>query len=221
MPVVRITDRYNISGNVVENTYHYFHPTRVPTADDVADLLADFETKVIDKIVPIQTDQVTHTELLGYAYNLGYSIARAIDIDGEVAVGGDLTVASNLAAIIRRNLGDTSLNDGGAAYTGNRPLRRSHFFLGGLPESFMRADGFDVPAALSTAYEAFKDALEAGTTTLTANGFIWYHNAFGFALDALPPSPSFPSGKPARPAVVAPVLSLSGIGFTRLKTRNL
>lgn len=221
MPVVRITDRYNISGNVVENTYHYFHPTRVPTADDVSDLLADFETKVIDKIVPIQTDQVTHTELLGYAYNLGYSIPRAIDVDGEVAVGGDLTVASNLAAIIRRNLGDTSLNDGGAAYTGNRPLRRSHFFLGGLPESFMRADGFDVPAALSTAYEAFKDALEAGTTTLTANGFVWYHNAFGFALDALPSSPSFPSGKPARPAVVAPVLSLSGIGFTRLKTRNL
>jgi len=221
MPVIRMTDRYNISGNVVENTYHYFHPTRLPTADDVNDLLIEFETKVVDKIVPIQTDQVTHTELLGYAYNLGYSLSRAIDIDGEVAVGGDLTVASNLAAIIRRNLGGTSLNDGGATYTGNRPLRRSHFFLGGLPESFMRADGFDVPAALSTEYDAFKAALTAATTTLTANRFTWNPNAFGFALDALPSSPSFPDGKPARPTVVAPVLSLSGIGFTRLKTRGI
>jgi hypothetical protein len=221
MPVVRITDRYNISGNVVENTFHYFHATRIPTASDVNALLADFETKYLSKVKDIQTDETTHTELLGYAYNLGYSLSRAVNVVGTVAVGGDLTVSSNLAAIIRRNLGDTTLNSNGGAYTGNRPLRRSLFYLGGLPESFMHADGFDVPAALSAAYEAFKDALEAGTTTLSANGFTWYHNAFGFALEATDPSPSFPTGKPARPDVVAPVLSLSGTGFTRLKSRKV
>lgn len=221
MPVIRITDRYNISGNVVENTYHYFHATHIPIASDVTAILAAFETAVIDKLAAIQTDEVTHTELLGYAYNLGYSISRLINVPGEVAVGGDLTVASNLAAIMRRSVGDTLLNDGGAPYTGNRPVRRSHFYLGGLPESFMRADGFDVPAALSTAYEAFKDSLEAATTPLSAGGFTWYHNAFGFALPALPPSTAFPAGKPSRPDVVAPVLSIGGVGFTKLKTRKI
>jgi len=221
MPVIRITDIYNISGNVVENTYHYFHPTHLPTASDVTAILAAFRDNVLDKIADIQTDQVTHTELQGYAYNLGFSQTLAVDVDGTVTAGGDLTVASNLAAIIRRNVGDTLLNDGGAAYTGNRPIRRSHIYLGGLPESFMRADGFDVPAALSGEYDDFKDALEAGTTPLSAGGFTWYHNAFGFHLDALPPSPSFPDGKPMRPDVVAPILSIAGVGFTKLKTRKV
>lgn len=221
MPVVRITDTYNISGNVVENTFHYFHPTHIPTASDVTALLTDFQTKYIQKVKAIQTDQVTHTELAGYAYNLGYSLTQTIDVDGTVAVGGDLTVASNLAAIIKRTLGDTSLNEGGGAYTGNRPLRRSHFYLGGLPESFMRADGFDVPAALESAYEDFKDALIASVTTLSAGGFTWYHNAFGFELEALPPSPSFPDGKPMRPFVVAPVIGIGGTGFTKLKSRRV
>jgi len=221
MPVIRVTDVYNISGNVVENTFHYFHPTHIPTASDVTALLTAFQTAYIQKVKNIQTDQVTHTELSGYAYNLGYSLTQTIDVDGTVAVGGDLTVASNLAAIIKRTLGDTSLNDGGAPYTGNRPIRRSHFYLGGLPESFMRADGFDVPAALADEYDDFKDALIAGTTPLSAGGYTWYHNAFGFELPALPPSGSFPDGKPMRPFVVAPVTNIGGVGFTKLKSRRM
>jgi len=221
MPVVRITDVYNVSGNEMENTFHYFHPTHLPTASDVIAMLADFETKYVQKVADIQSDQVTHTKLMGYAYNLGYSLDRTVDIDGTVTAGGDLTVASNLAAIIKRTLGDTSANDGGAPYVGNRSLRRSRFYLGGLPESFMRADGFDVPAALAGEYDDFKDALIAGTTTLSAGGFTWYHNAFGWALDPVPATTAHPIAKDGRPDVVAPVIAIGGVGFTKLKTRKL
>jgi len=221
MPVIRITDIYNISGNEVENTYHFFHPTHLPTADDVSDMLGEFRDQYLPVIADIQSDQVTHIELQGYAYNLGYSLSLGVDVDGTVTSGGDLTIASNLAAIVRRNLGTTLLNDGGSVYTGNRPLRRSRIYLGGLPEGFMRADGFDIPAALATEWEAFTDVMEATGAPITVNGFTFYHNAFGFHLDALPASPSFPDGKPERPDVVAPVLTISGVGFTKLKTRRV
>jgi len=221
MPVIRITDRYNISGNEVENTFHYFHPTHLPTPSDVTAILAAFETAYVNKVKDIQSDQVTHTELIGYAYNLGYSLSRGIDIDGTVTSGGDLTVASNLAAIIKRTLGDTLNNDGGAPYVGNRNLRRSHFFLGGLPESFMRADGFDIPAALASEYDDFKDALVAATTPLSAGGYNWYHNAFGFALEAVPASPGHPIAKDARPDAVAAVIAIGATGWTKLKTRKV
>lgn len=221
MPVIRITDIYIISGNRVENTYHFFHPTHLPTADDVSDMLGEFRDNYLPVIADIQSDQVTHVELNGYAYNLGFSQSIAVDVDGTVTSGGDLTIASNLALIVRRNLGDTLLNDGGSPYTGNRPLRRSRIFLGGLPESFMRADGFDIPAALASEWEAFTDIMEATGAPITVNGFTFYHNGFGFALPALDPSPSFPDGKAARPDVVAPVMTISGVGFTKLKTRHL
>jgi len=221
MPVIRITDRYNISGNVVENTFHYFHATHIPTPSDVTAILAAFETAYVDKVKEIQTDVVKHTELIGYAYNLGYSLTRSIDIDGTVAVGGDLTAPSNLAAIIQRSLGETLTNEGGVPYTGNRSLRRSHFFLGGLPESFMRADGFDIPAALASEYDDFKDALIVGTTPLSAGGYTWYHNAFGWALEAVPASPGHPIAKDARPDAVAGVIGIGATGWTKLKTRKV
>jgi len=221
MPVIRITDRYNISGNTVENTFHYFHPTHLPIASDVTAILAAFETAYVEKVADIQSDQVNHFELIGYAYNLGYSLSRAIDVDGTVTAGGDLTVASNLAAIIKRTLGNTMNNEGGAPYVGNRNLRRSHFFLGGLPESFMRADGFDIPSALATEYDAFKDALLAEETPLSAGGFTWYHNAFGWALEAVPASPGHPIAKDSRPDAVAPVIAIGATGWTKLKTRKV
>lgn len=220
MPVIRITDVYSVSGNECQNTYHYFHNARIPTVSDVEGILEEFRDEILPAIAGIQTDQVNHSKLLGYAYNLGFGQELAVDVDGQVTAGGDLTVASNIPLIVRRNLGSTLDNITGADYTGNRPLRRSRFYLSGVPETLMRADGYDEAAALSSALNAFRTALDVDNF-LTVDGRNWYHNAFGFALDALPPSPSFPDGKPARGQVVAPVTSLSFVGYTKLKTRKL
>jgi len=221
MPVIKITGQYDVSGNVMENTFHYYNATRIPVSSDLLGLATAFEATVVPKIAGIQTDVVSWLKVVAYAPNLGFSLEVSSDVDGTVAVGGDLTVASNLALIIKRSLGDSIQNVSGAAYTGNRPLRESRFYLGGVPESMMRADGFDLPAALADEWNDFKNALLVNVTPLTVGAFTWYHNGYGDVLEPLPPSPSFPDGKPERPALVAPVIAISGTGFTKLKTRKL
>lgn len=220
MPVIRVTHQYELAGQICENTYHYFHHTNLPTALQVSQLLDDFENDILPAINDIQTDQVTNLNLFGYAYNLGFSDTLGITGLGTIAAGADGTIPPDIVLNIRRNLGDTFLNDGGAAYTGNRPLRHSRFYFSGLPTVCMVKSGFDSANLPAGKWAAFQAAMTATLTTTSGGSLTWYHNAFGFALAALPPSGSFPTGKPARPAVVAPVMSVSGVDFTNLGSRD-
>lgn len=220
MPVIRVTHQYELAGQVCENTYHYFHPTNLPTPLQVSQLLDDFENDILPDINAIQTDQVENIALLGYAYNLGFSQTLGLTGTGAVAAGAAGTVPPDIVLNIRRNLGDTYLNDGGALYTGNRPLRHSRFFFSGLPKAAMVASGFDPANLTAGTWAAFQTAMTAVLQTASGGALTWYHNAFGFDLPAIPPSTSFPLGKPARPDVVAPVTSVSGVDFTNLKTRD-
>lgn len=220
MPVIRVTHQYSLAGEVCENTYHYFHPTNIPTPAQVNDLLADFEADVLPAINDVQTDEVDNIALFGYAYNLGFSQMLGITGSGTVVAGAAGTIPPDIVLNVRRNVGSTYLNEGGALYTGNRPLRHSRFYLSGIPKAAMVASGFD-PANLPVgAWTAFQAAMTVILTTTSGGTLSWYHNAFGWALPEIPPTPSFPLGKPARPDVVAPVLSVSGIDFTNLGTRD-
>lgn len=219
MPVVRITHVYDVLGEECENTYHYFHPTILPTAAIVNQLLAAFDTLIVPAINALQVAPVANVMTKGYAYNLGYSIESAGIGNGTITGTSADMIPNDMGLIVKRIPGQTFLNDGGAAYDGNRPIRKSHICLGGCPKAIMDGTGFISSGFTGTRWADFIAAmgLTLGSTTPAGT---WYHNVFGLPLAALPPTASFPAGKPARPAVVAPVSAISNGGFGDLKTRE-
>lgn len=219
MPVVKITHVYDYAGQRCMNTNHFFNPTVLPTADDVSDLMTDFSTRYVPAINGIQVGGVANYSVIGYAYNLGYSQEVGIaGSGGAIAVGDALSVAKNLPLLVKWSLSSTLLNDGGAAYTGNRPVRRGRIFLSGLPEDMMDKTGFTVPAGRLAAYTAFQavqnDTLLSGVSTL------WSHVVFGLELPERPTPPGSSVVYPARPFVVAPITTGVGVRFTKLDTRD-
>lgn len=219
MPVVRISVKTTLAGQENINTFHYFHATHLPTGTDVAELLDDFETKVVPALKGVMSSQVTFEELVGYAYNLGYSIDEPLTGTGAITLTAAETIPPDIALIVKRVLGDTFLNDGGAPYTGNRPVRRSHVYLSGLPTAAMQSSGFNDGGLPAGNFDDLNDAMVATLSTTTFVG-TWYHNVFGFPLPERETPVGSPVTYPERPAVVAPVLGIDESGFTNLRTRD-
>ena len=222
MPYIQITHEYDVAGENCFNVYTFWRPSPVPTAAMVEDLRDQFAAVYIPVINSCQTDQVDNVQLIGYAPNLLFSQPASLAGGGGNVVGMDNTIPADIPMVIRENVDSSILNDTGAAYTGNRPVRRGRLFLSGLPKTTMVGTGFD-PDGLAVG--TWQDMLDILTTPLfsTISSSYWSPVIVGKPLAALPPSPSYPSGKPARADFLVAIIltaSASPKGFTNLSTRD-
>lgn len=222
MPYVQITHEYQVAGENCFNIYNFWRPSPVPTAAMVEDLRDQFASVYIPVINAVQTDEVENVQLIGYAPNLLFSQPAALAGGGGNVVGMSNTIPADLPIVVRENVDSSILNDTGAAYTGNRPVRRGRLFISGLPKTTMVGTGFDPTGLAAGAWTDLTDVLTQPLFS-TITGSYWSPVVVGKPLPALPPSGSYPSGKPARTDfLVAIILSAlaSPNGFTNLSTRD-
>jgi len=218
MSTVKVTIKQTMLGRDLNTVLHYNNLSSVINSTGVGVILTHVESVIIPALNAVQSDDVLNVGLDGFAYNLGYSIPEGLTGSGDLALTPDEVMPPQYAMLVRKDVGETYLTDGAVLYTGNRPIRRGEMFLSGLPESFSGVNGVIIPAALATEWDTLLDALIAPVAAVGATP-IQYPVVFGLPLAALPPSPAYPDGKPARGYAVAQIESLSPVRWSRLSSR--
>lgn len=218
MSVVKITHTYLSNGEECQNIYHYYNYPTLPTLAQAATMLDDFHDNILPAVRAIQTDDVVYTGLSMYVYHLVTSIDRAVTGTGDIVAALIDVIPPDIVLNVRRYVGGTIVHDTGAAYTGLRPIRRGRSFLSGLPKAFMNGNGFNNASTYAAEFAAYQSAM---LTPLDAgSGVLFDPVVFGYALPALPPSPTYPAGRPLRPYVVAPITLVNAVDFTNLSSRD-
>lgn len=212
MPVVEISHDYTVGGVPCTNTRWYWHSSHIPTIADMDAMLEDFEDTVLPGINGYQMSTVVNQQLRGYLPNLGLSRTRDLSGGGLLAGGAADTVSASTPLLMRRTVGQTVLNDGGAVYTGNRPIRGGHYYLSGVSELAMQSTGWKDDSSIHSAYLALQIA--DVEVIHDADDRFWDAVVFGAFLEEASPS------KPLRPFVVAPIQLTNAKGFKGLETRG-
>ena len=141
-----------------------------------------------------------------------------LEVGGDIAVDNADAVQVDLALNLKRTVGASFDPGTSAPYTGGRPVRRGRVWLSGLPKSFMAASGFVVDPTYATAWNALITGMDNAIQDSATNQ--WIPIVLGLPLDALPPSPTYPDGKPARGYTAAPITGGVPIEFAKLSSRD-
>lgn len=210
MATVRITHIYDFAGQECRNSYSYVAHFKVPDLDVLVSLASAFENTVVGAVAALQNVLAVGVGIEVYASNLGYTYFMATAVDGEQ--GGALSdcVAVDNALVVVKVPGLT-VQSNGDPYTGNRPCRKGRIFLSGVLKTMMNGNGSDIPAGLAAAWGGLQTGML--TSLQDDDEDTWVPCIDGVALPAT-------GSKPARPHVVAPLLSIGHNGFSNLTSRE-
>lgn len=219
MSTLKVVVNYTFVGEPCDNTFHFWNESATATPTTLVDAAAAWIADILPYWRAVVVEGVVFNDITVSAYNLAIPYNASLGaVTGDVALGNGDAVAVDLPLNVRRTVGQSIITDTNAPYGGLRPIRRGRFFLSGLPKGFMAGSGFQIWSTLSSEWSDF---VASQLVTLDTPGSIeWEPVVLGLPLDALPPSPSFPDGKPARPYLVAPVLNVVPVEFTKLSTRD-
>lgn len=210
MPTVRITHIYDFAGQECRNSFSYWNPDKVPDLDVLVELASQFENTVLAGIAAIQNVLATGVGIEVYASNLGFTYQIATAVDGELAGALSDCVAVDNALVVTKQPGLT-VQSNGDPYTGNRPCRKGRIFLSGVLKTWMIGTGSTIPAAQAGAWAGAQSGMLAPLPDDDLD--LWQPCIDGIALPAT-------ASKPARPHVVAELLSIGHNGFSNLTSRQ-
>lgn len=186
----------------------------------VSDATEYFETVFLPKLNALQSDEITNIDL--YAIQVGYpSTSRTVDLagTGALAVAAAVTLPPYLAIYVKQEVGLSVNAQTGGSYDQARAIRRGGVYLPGLTEDWISVTGVEIPAALTTAWNAFENEVIA-PNLLPLAGDDFYHAVWVPAKEATPPSSSYPIGKPAAPFLQAPITNMTPSAVSRLRSRK-
>lgn len=189
-------------------------------SNQISDGLDWFEDVFMPLINAIQSDEITNATIRGSIVGVpALSQSRTVSGNGLVASDGASTLPPQIAIYFRQSVGETIVTQTNAPYGGNRPIRRGGVFMPGLTEDWVNVSGAVAAPGMTVVYHGIRDAYIEGFTSLPNNvtyvGAVW-----SYPREALPPSPSYPDGKPARPFVHAKVTGMEVADVTRLRSRK-
>lgn len=217
MSYVEIVMTQELAGVSLQNRFYYYNGVYNAYATEL-NLLADsFENEVLAAYEAIQSTQITTTSLYLRSLNTGAVVTRVEAVAGDVVATLAETIQPDLALLIRLGVGQSINVATDAPYVGARSIRYGKKYISGLTEDWMGASGYEVPAALATAWASFLAAMEEPLTGTGANDHTPI--VLGFILPALPPSGLYPDGQPEAPPRRAPITSAAATRFTRLRSR--
>lgn len=185
---------------------------------DAIEIAADAAAKLTGAVNAIQGTPMTNVavHVAGDDNNTSYDLA--VIGGGNIAATLDTMLPAYYPLVIRKNAGTTVLRPTLGVYNGNRPIKRGRLFLSGFTRDWVDADGIDYPTGGAALMDDLIDDLMTPITT--SGGRVWSPAIIGLGLPELPPSPTYPAGKPARPGVGAPIVSMIPGKFTSLRSRK-
>lgn len=221
MTVIQLAFEQSLNGQPCVTTWAYaFNGGGSFPGTDVEDLITWFEASFVPLINALQSERITNVQVIGSAY--GWPAAtrtEAISGGGTVVAAGTATFPAYLPLYLRESVGDNFDAFTTAPYDGLRPIRRGGVYLSGLTEDWSTDGGAVVPGSLAAAFAAFQTA-RLSNRPVAGGSRTYYPAVWSYPRPALPPSPSYPDGKPARPALQAVVTGIDIADFTRLKSRK-
>lgn len=218
MSTIKAVLRYTYRAQECNQIFYYVNTSVTPTnallsafaAAWVTVNLADYQAATVDGVVFDTLDVSSNNIPSAISYSLG-----AVTGDIVAADAGELP--PNIVANIKKSVADSYDPNSGAAYTGLRPIRFGRFYMSGLAKGLMAGNGINTA---DTSYAAFTSLLATQAQTVTVSGGDWTPVVLGFPLPARAPSPTYPTGIPARDYVVADIFGCTFKGWTKLETRE-
>lgn len=214
-----VNHKYTFAGEQCENVYAFVGIGVPITIGSLNELLDDFEANQLPAINGIQVTGVTNDLLTAKFVANPLSVERDISgTGGAIALGDADAVSVDLPLNIRRSVDETYESPSNAPYSGLRPIRRGRFFLSGLPKAYMRGLGFtEGSGVFATAWGDFESGV---LVTPSIAGVLCPASVIGYPLPERPPSTTYPFGIPERGYVWANIISVTGIEFTKLNSRD-
>lgn len=218
MATIKLTLTQTVGGSACQMVFHYWAIGQFGTNANKLALMDRFETLVLPGINGVQSDQLSNVELSAFAYDNPVTVSQSITGTGTIVSSIDATLPPQLAMLFKQNVGDTLSPDTGSPISTLRPIKSGRKFIPGVDESFSDVNGIDTAGGNAALIAAANAAL---ALDLTGGGLTgtWQAVVFGLPLAALPPSPSFPSGKPARDYCLAQITSAQARDVTKLRSR--
>lgn len=219
MSTVRITMNFTYGGEACSNVFHYWNNAVFASNTILNELAADFETNMVAAFQAATVNGVVYDSLRVTALDnptiVNYGLGA---VTGSIVAADAEEIPVDIVANIRRNVDASQDPVTGAPYGGSRPVRAGRFYVSGLAKEVMNKSGLNTAA---TSYGAVVSLLAEQANPLTTSGAVaWQPIVLGLPLAALPPSPSYPSGKPSRDYLAAVIDSCQFVEFTKLSTRD-
>lgn len=219
MATVKITLNYEYNSEQCYNTWHFWNYSVGANLTIINALLDAFHDDIFGFIQDAMVSDVNFQKLTGWAFDYPVGVDyNLVGQTGSISATNAQEMPVENVANVRRYVGATVDPVTSAPYTGLRPIRRGRLYFSGLPKSLIAGSGVNSAA---TEYAAFSALLTGVQLDLASSpGVIWQNVVLGLPLAALPPSPTYPTGKPARDYVVAPVTGIQFIEWTKLESRD-
>lgn len=219
MATIKLTLTQVVGGVDCQMVFHYWAVGQFGTNANKLALMDRFETLVLPSINGIQSDQLDNVSLSAFAYDNPITVSQSVTGAGTVVSSIDATLPPQLAMLFKLNVGDTLSPDTGAPISTLRPVKAGKKFIPGVDESFSDLNGIDTAGGNAALISAAATALSLDLTGGGLSG-TWYAVILGLPLAALPPSPSFPTGKPARDYCLATINTVTARDITKLRSRQ-
>lgn len=220
MATISIALTQRLAGVDCVTTYDYSYVvSNALQTTDISYFGTLFETVIVPLLNDLQSDDLTNISLnvaqRGYG---GSSINVPLGGGGLILATAQVTLPPDLPLYCSQAVGQSVDADLLTAYTGVRPIRRGGIYFPGFTEDWSSVDGPVIPGSLGTQWSALVTALLAPRTT--PGGREWIPTVFSTPKAALPPSPTYPDGRPARNALYAQLENVVPRRITRLKSRR-
>lgn len=221
MSIVQVAVTQTIAGVACQTTWALVdNVNRGATPLLVTDTIDHFVNNFLPLLNAIQSDELANTEI--YALQIGYpttSRTQALTGTGALAATAAVTLPPYLALYVRENVGESVNAQTGGSYDQARAIRRGGVYLPGLTEDWVQSTGTVIPSALAAAWDALEAEIVA-PNTIPIGGGSFYHAVWVPSKDAVPPSSTYPFGKPAAPFLQAPITEIIPRDIARLKSRK-
>lgn len=208
---IKINVQLSHGADTSENIFVYYNASLSSTAAIMDELADDFEATIIPAWKAFLPDTVNFDQLYVTSPSFAFPRTEPLSGTGDLAVADSAVMPAWLPAHVRLIISGNIEGDTGAPYLGLRPVRSGGKYLSWLPETFNTANGFLNPG--DTAGLALNAFLALLDNPLQAGGADWTPVVWSDAVAAS-------GGRPARGAVVAPIVSAAVTDFTRLKSRR-
>lgn len=199
--------------------FYFYNGGIMPTFSMAEDFFDKFETEYLDAFTAATVDVTVYNKLTYYIHLNSSSRERALTgVTGEIVTTMADRIPPAIVANCKKSVGDSVVVDTNAPYTGGRPIRAGRWYWSGLPLDLMDGDGIN---GTSPNFAQFSTTLANMNDNLVGiGGGDWTPVVVGFPLAAKLPTPSYPSGKPARPFVVAAITAAAFVEWTKTDLRD-